>query len=177
LDAAYGLSYGRKINEALSAGLTARYLKQEIDTESASAWSGDVGILNQFNKIPLSIGLAVRHFGQEIKFNDEGDPQPTVVDLGAGIKLFKDKLLTGVNVKMPRDNSAQFGVGSEYRQNVGDDFKLALRVGYNSTSTDADGSGIAFGGGVGFKQFDFDVAWIPFGDLGNTMRYALRVRF
>jgi hypothetical protein len=60
---------------------------------------------------------------------------------------------------------------------LGDDFKLALRAGYNSTITDADGSGVSFGGGIGFRQFDFDVAWVPFGDLGNSMRYALRVRF
>jgi long-subunit fatty acid transport protein len=177
LDAAYGLSYGRKLNDALSVGVTARYIKQEIDTARASAWAGDIGILHRFNKAPVSLGLALRNMGQSVKFNDEGDPQPFIVDFGVGARLFKEKLLLGVNAKKPRDNDTQFGLGSEWNQHLGDDFKLALRAGYNSTITDADGSGVSFGGGIGFRQFDFDVAWVPFGDLGNSMRYALRVRF
>ncbi len=178
LDAAYALSYGRKLNDALSLGFTARYISQELDTEKASALSGDIGLLHHFAKAPVSVGLALRHMGQEIKFDQEGDPQPFVVDAGIGGTLFKDKLLLAFNVKKPRDNDMQFGLGSEWRQRMGDDFKIALRAGYNSTNTDAqDATGVSFGGGLGFKNFEFDMAWVPFGDLGNTMRYSVRVRF
>ena len=38
-------------------------------------------------------------------------------------------------------------------------------------------SGITLGGGVGYKLFDIDFAWVPFGDLGNTFRYTAHVKF
>lgn len=178
LDAAYGLSYGRKLNEALSMGATARYIKQEIDNVSANAWAGDVGVLDRFERLPLSVGVAIRNFGQQIKFNDVGDPLPMIVDVGVGTHLVGDKLLLGLDVKKPRDNDTQFGVGSEWKQKLSGDFKFLLRGGYNSAGTDASGTtGISLGGGLAFRQLDFDVAWVPFGVLGNTMRYTIHVRF
>ena len=33
------------------------------------------------------------------------------------------------------------------------------------------------GAGIGYKLFDIDFAWVPFGDLGNTFRYAAHVKF
>jgi hypothetical protein len=178
LDASYGLSYGRKMNQALAVGLTARYVKQTIDGAAAGAWSGDVGMIHDFNRLPLSVGLALRHFGQDIRFNEEGDPQPLVLDVGLGSRLFKDRLLLGLSVKKPRDNNVQFGLGSEWSQPVKKDFNVVVRTGYNSIGTDPDGTtGVSLGGGFGFRQFELDVAWVPFGDLGNSMRYALLFQF
>jgi hypothetical protein len=178
LDAAYGLSYGRALTDRLSAGITMRYVTQKIDTASAQAWSTDLGILHRFENRPVSIGFAIRHLGQEVKFNEEGDPQPLTLDLGSGMKFFNERLLLGVNLKKPRDNGLQYGLGSEWNQPLTRDFRVAARAGYNSTGTDADGTtGISFGGGVGYRLFTLDFAWVPFGDLGNTMRYAVHLRF
>ncbi len=178
LDAAYALSYARNMGPQLSLGLTARYLKQEIDSASAGAWGGDAGILKRLERYPVSVGLAVLHFGQEVKFNEEGDPQPLTIDLGFGVDLFRDRLKLGLNTKKPRDNDMQYGVGSEWKQPLGEDFRAALRAGYNSAGTDPDGTtGISLGAGLGFRQIDFDFAWVPFGDLGNTFRYAIVAKF
>ena len=44
--------------------------------------------------------------------------------------------------------------------------------------TDADdANGVSLGGGLGYRNFDLDFAWVPFGDLGDTFRYAVTVRF
>jgi len=174
LDAAYGLSYGKLVLPRLSLGGTIRFIDQEIDTTSAQTWSGDVGGLYKLADLPLSLGLAVRHFGQKVKFNEEGDPLPLTINYGLGANLFKDRLKLGTDVRHPRDNDVQFGVGGEWVQYISEGIQMAGRAGYNSATTDADGaSGVTLGGGLGLGKFRFDFAWVPFGDLGNTMRYSI----
>ena len=178
MDAAYGVSFARNLNPTLSVGMTARWITLEIDNASAKAWSGDVGLLQRFHRVPLSVGLAVRHFGQEIEFIDEADPQPMTVDLGGSLSLLRERLKIAMNVQRPRDNDVQFGTGAEWAQDAGDNFRYALRGGYTNAGTDADGTtGLSFGAGIGYRQFNFDFAWVPFGDLGNTFRYAAHMKF
>lgn len=178
MDAAYGISYARAATPWLSFGGTVRFIDQEIDTAQAEAWSGDVGTMVKIRRIPLSIGLAVKHFGEKLRFVEESDPQPLTVDLGFGTSLFRDKLLFGLDFIKVRDTDLEVAVGGEWRQKLMGEFRYALRTGYNSIGTDADGAnGLAVGGGIGFKQFDLDFAWVPLGDLGNTFRYAAVVKF
>lgn len=178
LDSAYALSYARMMHPRLSAGGTVRFIDQEIGGTSASTWSGDAGVLYRLSGWPVSLGLAARHFGQEVEFNDESDPLPFVVDFGAGLNLYDGAFKVGANVKMPRDNDLQFGLGGEWNVALQSDFRAAVRAGIGTAGTDADGaSGISLGGGLGFRLFTFDMAWVPFGDLGNTFRYAAHVRF
>lgn len=178
LDAAYGLSYSNLISNSFAIGLTGRFVRQQIDSTTAKAWAGDIGILHQPLDRSFRWGLAVRHIGQSIKFNEEADPLPRIYDLGASDSFFGENLKVSADVRMPRDNNVQFGVGTEYKINLRRDFKAAFRFGFNSANTDSDGAkGLSFGAGVGFKKFDFDFAWVPFGDLGNTFRYAATLKF
>ncbi len=178
LDAAYGLSFGTDISEAVSFGGTARYIRESIDSNSATAWGGDLGVMYADPDSNYSYGFAGRHFGQAIKFQDEGDPQPLVLDLGAAGHYFAKRLTIGANILSPRDNNVQFGLGAEWKQGREDRFRYAVRGGFHSFGTDAGGAtGLSLGGGLGYKRLDFDVAWVPFGDLGNTFRYAILVHF
>ncbi len=178
LDACYGLSYARKWNETLSWGGTLKYLKQEIDSTSAKAWSVDLGLWKQFAETPFSAGLAVRNLGEEVKFVDEGDPQPLILDGGVGGRFFDKRLLIGTNVKIPRDNDVQFGMGGELTFPMAGAVKPALRAGYNNSHSDADGaSGVSLGAGLTIKQFSMDFSWVPLGDLGETFRYSANFRF
>jgi hypothetical protein len=36
---------------------------------------------------------------------------------------------------------------------------------------------VSIGGGLTYGNFSFDYAFLPFGDLGNTSRYSLVVKF
>jgi len=178
LDAAYGLTYARSLNPTWQVGGTLRYLKQEIDSASAGTWSGDVGTLKKLGDTPFSVGLAIRHFGEEVKFSEEGDPQPTVLDGGVGAQLFRKRLLLGFDLKVPRDNDVKLGLGSELNLPIAGDFKAALRAGYNNSAADAKGAdGLSVGAGLGFRQFEMDFSWVPLGDLGDTFRYSALFRF
>lgn len=178
MDAAYALSYARNLGPLVSFGLTGRYIKQEIDSYSASTLAGDVGFLKRFAKRKFSLGLAIKHFGQPVEFKNVSDPLPLTIDLGWGTVLFREKLRLGIDLRFPRDNDIQYGTGLEFKQPMGNDLRLSLRGGYNSAVTDIkDGQGYSFGGGIGFRRLDLDFAWIPFGVLGNTFRYAVHFRF
>ena len=176
-DSAYALSYAHIIGPELSLGITGRYITQKLDSASANTISGDIGLVKKFGHLPFSVGMAARHFGQEIEFRKESDPLPFTIDAGFGANLYRDKLILSLDTKMPRNNDITVGGGAEYNILLNDEFKLSLRGGYNSAITDADGNGMSFGGGITFRHFAANAAWIPLGDLGNTLRYDLHVKF
>jgi len=178
MDSAYAFSYARMLGPLSSVGITGRYFKEEIDAYSASAWGGDVGFLRKFVAYPVSVGLAVRDFGQKIKFRNEEDPQPLTIDLGMGANLFNYRLLLAANVAKSNDSGYRFGLGTEYSPVLTKSFRFTLRGGFNTAQTDGSGApGISAGAGIGIRQLSFDFAWVPFGDLGNTFRYSLGFRF
>jgi hypothetical protein len=178
LDSAYGLSYGRGIGETWSVGASARLVRQQIADARASAWGGDVGVLKRFADSRYSLGLAARNFGQSVKFHGEGDPLPFVVDAGGAGRFINNHLLLALRLSAPRDNDLQYGAGVEWAQGRPEGFRYAARAGYQSINTDPNGAtGVSLGGGIGFRRLDLDFAWAPFGDLGNTFRYAVLFRF
>jgi hypothetical protein len=59
------------------------------------------------------------------------------------------------------------------------DFAAALRGGYRTVGQEKLGglSGLSAGAGITWRQFSLDFAWVPYGDLGETFRYSLLVKF
>ncbi len=177
MDSAYAVSYAKMLGPIHSMGFTARYVKQEIGPYSADAWAGDAGFMKKFVSVPLSLGLAVRNVGQKIKFKADEDPQPTVFDAGMSASLFHYRVLLAANVFKPVDNDVRFGAGMEFHPVLTKTYRFTLRGGFNSAHTDPEAPGFSFGAGLGIKQMSFDFSYVPFGDLGNTFRYSLGIRF
>ncbi len=177
IDASYSVSYAHNIAPQLALGVTARLIQQSIDSTSASTYDADFGVLKRFASSPASFGLAVKHLGKPVKFRKESDPLPMNVDLGAATELLDKRLLVSADGRWFRDNSPGYGLGLEYTMPLSDKNKFVLRGGYNSKATDADGSGITLGAGLGLGRLDLDFAWVPFGDLGDTFRYAAHMKF
>jgi hypothetical protein len=176
-DGAYALTYARNLTPLLSLGLTGRYIQQKIDSYSASTFAGDIGLNKRLQDHPISFGLAIKQLGPAIKFRGESDPLPLSVDAGVAATVWRQNLLMTADARWRRDNTPGYGIGLEFGHSVGENGRFALRSGYDSTTTDAGTSGLTLGGGLGFGRLDMDVAWVPFADLGNTYRYALRIRF
>lgn len=177
MDSAYTLSYGHNLSPLTSVGITGRYIRQSIDATSAATWDGDVGIIKRFSERPISLGLTVKHFGAPLEFKNESDPLPLTVDAGFSAALLQQRLLFTADGRWRRDNDPGYGAGLEYRRPIGTKSRFALRTGWDSTVTDAEASGLTMGGGLGLGRLNLDFAWIPFGDLGNTFRYAAHVKF
>lgn len=176
-DAAYNLSYARQALDRLSVGGTLRYIHQRLEGVSAGAISADAGVYYELEESPFNLGLAVRHAGPGIKFRNEADPQPFTIDAGVSTNLANDQLTLALSVLNRRDTDPQGAFGLEWRQPLSDDTRINFRTGYNMAATDSEASGLSVGVGFGIRQFGFDFAWVPYGDLGNTYRYALHARF
>jgi len=175
-DFAYSLSYGYRIADlGLSLGATMKYIDQTLDNVKASAVAGDFGALYRFGRV--GVGAGVRNVGSKPKFLSQADPLPTTVFTGLGYKI-TDNWIGSLELDAPRDNDMTFGLGTEYKIFFVDKLTGAVRAGYNTKNAYAGGfNGASFGLGLGYGNFDFDFAFVPFGDLGNTYKYSMVVKF
>jgi hypothetical protein len=175
MDAAYGVSWARNMGPRLAIGLTGRYIQQRLAGVTGTGFSGDAGVM--FHGLgKWTAGAALRHAGSDIKFRSEKDPLPRTFDVGAGRRFLSERLLIGTQVSFPRDNNPNFGFGSEFSQRLAPTIVGSLRLGYTTTTQDAGASGLTLGAGLAFKNWGFGFAWVPLGELGNTMRYELHMR-
>ncbi|MFH1715304.1 MAG: PorV/PorQ family protein [Elusimicrobiota bacterium] len=177
-DLAVGVSYGRMLGRKIGVGLNLKYIKGVIDNYSATAFAVDLGALYHPNKSKLSVGLAVQNIGSELKYINEGDPLPLNIKLGFGYRMLRDEALTfALDVNYPNDNDINAGVGAEYVLEVGRSIKLPLRVGYKTLNDFDTIDGLSAGVGFKIERYSLDVAWVPYGDLGDTYRISLMAKF
>ena len=178
-DAAYNLSYGKGLGDSWSLGGGVTLIRESLAGVSASAVAGNLGVQWKAVSQPLSLGAAVRHLGSKIKFNEEGDPLPTVASIGTGCRFLDDRVRVSADLRYPLHDKMSYGAGVELVRPLPWNMSAALRAGYNSAATDPSGGmvGLTAGMGVTWKSWGFDVAWAPYGDLGQTFRYALLVKF
>lgn len=175
-DTAIALSYGRKLNAKLSLGGAAKFIRQTLDGRHATAFAADLGALYSYHE-RLDLAGGVRNMGSSPKFVSQSDPLPLTGYLGAAYDL-DEKLTLSMDVGMPRDRGPTVGMGLEYSRAVFEDARGAFRAGYLTRNTGGDGlGGVSAGVGLRMRRMGFDFAWVPFGDLGNTFRYSLLLRF
>jgi long-subunit fatty acid transport protein len=169
------ISYSRKVAEDVMMGLSVKYVEESIESEKASSFAGDLGILVKRGRI--NFGGALQHFGPGMKMVRESSPLPMTVRVGASTRFMDDRLLASVDASKPNDENVTFHTGVEYHIVP----MLALRGGYALTpgsSTDLGGlTGISAGLGIVFNRFNLDYSVTPFGDLGLSHRFSLLARF
>lgn len=175
-DFAYALSYGYAFPETgLSLGVTGKLIDINLDSFHATGFAADAGGLYRMRR--LSIGMGLRNGGSVRRLSSTTDPLPLTLYSGVGYRL-TDHLLAAMDIDLPKSNNAQLAFGGEYSYPFTDKITGSLRAGYNMRTHTAGGvSGSSFGMGVGYYNFMFDFAWVPYGDLGNTFRYSLHVKF
>lgn len=180
-DYSYNLSYAYRHNRTLGFGATAKMIHQTLDTYSSTAFGSDLGV--HFTPRPeagrpFSFAAVVKNLGTKQKLAGMEDPLPMGMTFGAGAFVLPKRLKVEVDATKYRDTNAIIGVGAEYTHAFTNDLSAALRAGYNTHRKDNPGmNGISIGMGLNFHRASFDFAWVPFGDLGNTFRYSLLVRF
>jgi hypothetical protein len=177
-DAAYTMSYGVEIARELYVGVGASYIRQELDNKVGTGISGEAGVMWQLPFRPLMVGMTVRNMGSKIKYEEEADKLPMTTSVGIGYSGFGERLKVGVDARRGVDQEMPIGAGAEWEQRLPWEMAGAIRAGYTSTSAEVeDGSGMSVGMGLKWRQWGFDMAWVPYGVLGQTFRYALVVKF
>ena len=161
----------------LGFGITAKMINETIDTEVESTYSADAGISLALGGI--RIGAAAQNLMGSIKEY----PLPQIIRAGAGLYM-GPIVLTGDYVMHP-DHAPTMHMGAEMSF-MG---MLAARAGMVIGGDDnyADGGsgllplplpeGTSIGVGLYLGNLKMDVAYTPFGGLGDTFRASMLLAF
>lgn len=172
---AAGLSYARSFGDgALELGGTLKYVRVALDSLKENAMAVDGGLLARTPVENLTFGAAVRNFGSNIG----PDSMPVDVRAGVAYKALREKLLLASDLDwLATERRGYWSLGGEYWISP----NLAARAGYQlGHGSDQLGNKlVGLGAGLGLKlhRFTMDYAFQPYGDLGNTHRVTLGLRF
>lgn len=175
-DAALSASYGFEYGNGWKLGATLKFIRQVIDNESGRSAALDLGALKPvklFGEDFMS-GFAVQNIGPGIKFISERYDLPLVFRAGLSRRIERSLIAFGVEKSI--DNYPFLKLGIEQRLSE----KLFLRGGYKYRIHGNElgaASGLAAGFGFGMGGFNFDYAFAPYGDLGNSHRFSLSFHF
>ena len=197
-----GLSYGSRITEKFSTGVTVKYARESLyngqivtavtgqgETVDVKTWANgllfDFGLHYNTGFRTVRLAASVQNFGANVKYASESNSIPMALRFGTAVDLVgTDALLTpsensrlglAFDLFQPNDYAQQMHMGAEYEfSNL-----VALRLGYKF-NYDADG----FTAGGGIKQsfgtmklsFDYSFGALRY-DLGNVHRISLGVGF
>jgi hypothetical protein len=203
---AVGLGYARALTDKFSVGGNVKYVRQDLGNGimeatyvgTAGEYTGanvtsetknavdvlafDFGLMYRTGFKSLTLGMAVRNFAREVKYQKESFQLPLAFKLGISMNVFDltgfnretQALLISVDAEHPRDFPEQIKVGAEYVfMNM-----VSARVGYVGP---ADEHSISYG--LGFQlamagaQLGLDYAYTPFGIFNNVQRFSVRFGF
>jgi len=175
------LGYAQTMITNLAVGVSAKYIRFQIDDFSETALAGDLGLLYSFPAQQLNLGLGVFNFGATTRaFIETKDDLPLNVQLGASKQLAHLPLLvSGALVKF-KGEGIDFRFGGEFKLSE----QLFVRLGYNSVGRDqkVDTSkdriaGVSLGLGFKVNSFNFDYSFSSFGEVGSLNRITLIGQF
>jgi hypothetical protein len=166
---AYTLGYGQSIGPIVSVGIVGKVIQSKIDSSNASGYAGDIGVMARPSK-NLGFAAVVANMGTKVTFIDKGDPLPSSLRLGGFYSPLHNWVfaLQGTHARTGL-NSGQSGV--EWSPN---NF-LSIRGGF-TTETNRENSsatGVSAGIGLHVAGQQFDYAWAPMGELGDTQYFSM----
>lgn len=183
-DFAIALGYGQTFGENFSLGIGGKYISSSLVTYAATGMAVDAGLLLYTPNKDLTLGLSVQNVGQVSNFSQYSSQEklPTVYRAGVAYRFKPQEptqFLLGVDLEKPIDSDPIIRAGGEVW--VGSkEFSVAFRGGYslNPLNQDLGGAvGASLGAGVRYAGFELNYALVPFGVLGDTMRFSATYRF
>lgn len=173
MDALASVGYGDRISTYFSYGVSLKAVQESIDDKTSSGVMLSAGGLFTSYRKDLRWGFGFVNLGPQVK----GYNLPTGAYLGFSNIINNSLEWTGEAVTYT-DQITDINTGFEYNIKKA----VFLRGGYRHPLKDNDLGGQtanSFSGGLGiiFRNLEFDYAWVPYGDLGNTHRLAVTIKF
>jgi len=168
-DWSVSLGYGRSISD-FSFGLGAKFVHQQHESLSTSAWAFDAGAMYKMPLEGLKAGAAVANIGTQAKLYEESYDLPLQARLGWRY----DYSIVGVTQDFILSETEKPGiaVGAECRPvDI-----VALRAGYRTGSDYGGFSGLRAGLGLSWQGIGVDYAFAPYGKLGASHRISISYR-
>ncbi len=180
---------------------SSNYKSGEDISASVNGLAADVSALYETALPGLKLGFALQNIGK-MKYGQKSENLPWTMKFGAAYRpsMLPD-VLTALDVSRPIDGELQFNLGVEVfplglresfsslgttdevgfdvpveRTSSDIDDLLALRIGYQSGTTDIS-SGFVAGFGIRYFNFQFDYAYSPFVDLNSAHRFSFKLIF
>jgi len=157
------VGYADKLKN-ISWGITAGWLQDKIKEDKENAFLGNIGFLYPISK-RFNLGIVAQNIGSKLG----NDPLPLTFKVGVASK--SKTLNFALDIAKPQDDEVYYCFGTEWWAGKA----LALRAGYK-TNQDI-GEGITAGIGLKIDKTTLDYAYVPYGDLGNTQRISLEIKF
>lgn len=173
------LMNNRRFGNQLGIGVTAKYLRERLDTVTASAWAADAGVFYAPGQYwgdwgdGWRFGATLRNLGTRLRFDEESFALPRSLVVGSSwTGLWMGEMLTfALDGEEPYAGKRALHAGIElWTLRL-----LVLRAGY-TTDPDA-GNGLRLGIGLRFKTLQFDYAFAGAGALGDAHRIGITCRF
>ncbi len=158
-----------------SAGISAFFLQSTI-VESAVTAGLNIGLHQVLG--PASLAFVAENYGGKLKYRETEAPLPSRLRAGMSLRLLPSWIFN-TDIFKPAEGSVWIGTGTEWRLDIGGNFDIALRGGYNTRSGGhvSGLQGVSAGAGVGIAGSNLNYAWIPYGDVGQTHRLSLDIQF
>lgn len=164
-DYLFNLSYAKNIQNNFQAGLSLKFIKEEIYDWDDTSVALDIGIMANLNNM-LSLGASIQNLGSKL----DKDKLPLSIKLGSSIKLLpEESILLALDLNVPIDNKMNIHAGAEY--NILNN--ILLRCGYSFGPQDK--KGICYGIGFSISRYHLSYAYAPFGNLGDTHLFNLSI--
>ena len=175
MDGAAGAGLSWAFSRNFFGGLFAKTVYQQADSQKAFAYAGDFGLLKTYGNT-VRLGLSAQNLGTRMKLYSESFDLPLTYRGGAAYRVQEMAWLTAEVVKAGQSDTA-FAAGAEAEYLFGFKEKVFARLGYKTGRSTNAGSGISAGVGLQSDDLRVDYAFSPFGDLGDTHRISLTLKF
>ena len=160
------LAYARSFSSQVMFGISTGLLQDAIKGERETAWFSNIGLLMRTTE-SLSVGVVCQNIGSKVG----EDPLP--LTLRGGVVARFESFDLELDVVKPKDNDLYFCAGTQYRVKQ----ISAVRCGYGTGRDESTGSGFNVGFGLVISDFNIDYAYVPWGDLDNSQKLSLGIRF
>jgi hypothetical protein len=173
MDLLFQASFSRHVTDKLSLGVSAKFISEKIDDQSATAIAFDFGSVYSIGVMNWKVGARINNLGSDIKFFDYASPVPLTFSIGTSISPLQDEnsmLTVAVDAVKPQDGIQFFFTGVEYMfMNM-----ISVRGGYKLNYSGTDDGGTTFRSAINTTIEGFSA-----GAGFNTMvsEYGVRVDY
>ena len=204
---AFALSYARRLTDGFAAGVTVKYIREDIQHSSASGIAFDVGTMFttpfygiKFSSMISNYGSKLQMAGEDLLVRHDADPtregnnetvdayyktdqfEPPLrlqIGLSKEVELLSgQKLTVAVDATHPSDNAQYVNAGAELSLF---DNLVSLRGGYRTLFLEDSQEGLTLGVGMHYELGVFavgiDYAFQEFKYLGNIQNFGVRFQF
>lgn len=199
-DLAVVISYAMKLQDyvkyPLDFGYNIKVINSKLEEEQATTFGIDLGVKSNFTlgfiseKVKeenIDIGFVIQNISPGMKFIKETSSLPTNIKLGFSYLVAVNKerpLVCNLDINLPLEGDVKIGLGLEYnlRQTFWKDkpyITFSPRIGFGAYNKGLEEgiNGLTAGLGIGYDKYNFDYAFVPYGELGQTHRISLSVKF